>query len=167
MINRALNTLESGRVMRYHAAPTVTPQMLGHHAWGVAVIALYLTGGNPSAELLKACILHDAAELFTGDVPFSVKRDNLEAKAMYELLEAQAHANLVMELPDLTSSDQAILKLADTLEGLIWCYKNEREGPVTHRWLHALKAGLEKFTQVLPQDILDRAMLLAMKPRTK
>lgn len=153
--------------MRYHAAPTVTPQMLGHHAWGVAVIALYLTGGNPSAELLKACILHDAAELFTGDVPFSVKRDNREAKAMYELMEAQAHTNLVMELPDLTLSDQAILKLADTLEGLIWCYKNEREGPVTDRWVDALKAGLKKFKAVLPPEILHRATLISAKPRTK
>ena len=46
------NTLESGRVNRYHAAPTVAPQNDAHHQWNAAMLLLYITEGNCSKEAL-------------------------------------------------------------------------------------------------------------------
>jgi 5'-deoxynucleotidase YfbR-like HD superfamily hydrolase len=161
VITRATNTLESGRVMRYHAAPTVQAQQLGLHAWGVAVIALYLTEGEASKELLVACVLHDAAELITGDVPFTVKRNCRAAKELYAQLEEDAHEHHVLGMPQLTVQEEAILKLADTIEGLLWCRKTETNGPVADRWRISLDNAFSKFSTVLSQDIIARAGCLA------
>jgi hypothetical protein len=144
---RAANTLESGRVARYHAAPSVAPQTVGLHSWGVAVLAVYITGGAPSAALLQQAIMHDAAEIFIGDVPFTVKRDHPEVKRRFRELEIHIHDFLVMGAVSLDPHDEAVLKVCDTLEGLIWCRKTEVAGNgfVTGRWVQALDYALKKF----------------------
>ncbi len=157
---RAANTLESGRVRRYHAVPTVEVQTVGLHSWGVAVLCLYITGGNASRELLMQALLHDAAELYTGDVPFTIKRDVPSLKTALSLLEDVAHASIVMDSVTLTPHDQAVLKLCDTVEGLVWCRKTEMTGPVRDRWRQALNVAFEKFAGVLSTEELDRAVVL-------
>ena len=161
MHQRAANTLESGRVVRYHAVPTVGSQTVGLHAWGVAVLCIYVTNGTPSVELLTQALVHDAAELFTGDVPFTVKRDVPTAKLLYRQLEVIAHDNMVMPETGLNPHDAAVLKLCDTLEGLIWCRKTETTGPVRDRWSQALERALAKFSTVLTLAELERATLIA------
>jgi 5'-deoxynucleotidase YfbR-like HD superfamily hydrolase len=160
---RTLATLESGRVSRYHAAPTVQAQTVGLHAWGVAVLVLELSD-NCSKELLQAAILHDSAELYTGDVPFTLKVSEPAVKGLLHEAEVFAHSNIVLDMPLLSESEWAILKLADTIEGLIWCRKTEAEGGcVGPRWMGALKAGFTKFSEVLPPHIIERANLIASK----
>lgn len=153
---RELNTLESGRVTRYHAAPTVSPQALGHHSWGVAVLCMALT--EPSLDLLRAALLHDAGEIVTGDIPFTIKRSSSAMKHLTDELEALAHQDVVMEMPTLSPEEAAVLKLADTLEGLLWCRKTEREGPVGARWEQALAFLLKKYQDLLHPDVLARAV---------
>lgn len=149
---RAANTLEAGRVARYHAAPTVAPQTVGQHSWGVAVLCLYVTGGEASHGLLRQALLHDAAELLTGDVPFTVKRDCRDVKERFDQLERIVHANLVMEDVELDEHDAAVLKICDTVEGLIWCRKTELTGPVRDRWRESLNRALQKFAPVLSEE---------------
>lgn len=157
-IQRAANSLEAGRVRRYHAAPTVEAQTVGLHSWGVALLCLYITGGNASRELLAQAILHDTAELVTGDIPFTVKRDRVDVKKVFDELEACAHANWVMPSFVLSPHDAAVLKLCDTLEGLIWCRKTELTGPVRERWLNALYRALDKFAPFISPTEHQRAM---------
>lgn len=158
---RAANTLEAGRVVRYHAVPTVQPQNVGHHSWGVAIIALFITGGNASKELLTECLMHDSAELFTGDVPFTVKRDNADVKKRFDAMEDTVRLNeLLLPPADLSSHDAAVLKLADTLEGFIWCRKTEIHGPVKDRWVAAFGRAIDKFAPVLGSQELHNATLL-------
>ena len=154
---RAANTLEAGRVARYHAAPTVAPQTVGHHSWGVAVLCLYVTGGEASRELIIQALVHDAAELHTGDVPFTVKRDLPEVKGLFRDLEAHAHRCLVMDECSLNPHDAAVLTLCDTVEGLIWCRKTEQTGLVRERWRGALNRAFEKFAGVCSEKELWRA----------
>ena len=159
-LRRSLNTLEAGRVSRYHAAPTVQAQTVGHHSFGVAVFVMYLTGGTASAALLFAALNHDSAEIFTGDVPFTTKRSHPEAKALFDSLETEAYEKNLIPMPALTPAEQAILKMADTMEGLAWSYKTEAHGgPVTLRWSAALGQAIIKFTPVLSDtpQVLDRA----------
>lgn len=158
--NRAANTLEAGRVSRYHAVPTVAPQTVGLHAYGVAVLCLYITGGEASAALLRQALLHDAAELVTGDIPFTVKRDRPEVKALFNELEELAHERWVFPASELSTREAAILKLCDTIEGLIWCRKTELTGPVRHRWVEALNKALGKFEGLLTDDEFSRAVHL-------
>lgn len=157
---RAANTLEAGRVARYHAAPTVAPQTVGQHSWGVAVLCLYVTGGKASHSLLRQALLHDAAELVTGDVPFTVKRAYHDVKARFDQLEQLAHANLVMDDVELDEHDAAVLKICDTVEGLIWCRKTELTGPVRERWRDALNCVLDKFAKHIGEEALIRVVNL-------
>lgn len=163
-LQRTCNTLEAGRVVRYHAVPTVGTQTVGLHSWGVAIILLYLTEGNVRAELLQAAILHDAPEIHTGDIPFTVKRDSATIKKALQELEDEAHRNVVLPFPQLQPSEEALLKVADTLEGLLWCRKTEFTGPVHGRWVSSLERALEKFKDRLSPTILARAHVLAYHP---
>ena len=160
-IDRALLTLEAGRVARYHAAPTVAPQSVGLHSYGVAVLCLHLCGGYPSAELLQAALLHDAPEIITGDVPYTTKRNSPTIKHELEQLEERVYNYDVLPFPKLTEAEVATLKLADTLDGLIWCRKTETRGPVLDRWAEALDVALRKSASIVEPDVLMRAQELA------
>lgn len=161
-LSRTCNTLEAGRVARYHAAPSVQPQTVGLHSYGVAIILLYLTEGTASAALLQAALLHDAPEIFTGDVPFTAKRRSRNLEVELLELEEQAHNHIVLPFPNLQPSEVALLKLADTLEGLIWCRKTEHaQGPVLARWVRALEDAHAKFATVLTLEVIHRSKALA------
>lgn len=151
-------------MVRYHAVPTVGTQTVGLHSWGVAVILLYLTEGNVRVELLQAAILHDAPEIHTGDIPFTTKRDNPVIKKALAELEAEAHRTIVLPFPELQPSEEALLKVADTLEGLLWCRKTEFTGPVHARWMSSLYRAFDKFSDLLAPSIISRAKVLADHP---
>lgn len=159
---RALETLETGRVVRYHAAPTVQPQNVGHHSWGVAILVLYITNNTASPELLRECLMHDTAEYFTGDVPFTVKRDNVAVKTQLDLMEETARREFLLLGPIVLSDhDKAVLKLADTLDGFLWCFKTEA-APYTirKRWEASFQIGVVKFSTVLTVDEIVRAQYI-------
>lgn len=161
LVDRVLLTLEAGRVARYHAAPTVAPQSVGLHSYGVAVLCLHLCGGCASAELLQAALLHDAPEIITGDVPYTTKRNSPTIKHELEELEERVYDYDVLPFPKLTQAEVATLKLADTLDGLIWCHKTENRGPVLDRWAEAMGIALQKYAGVVEPDVLMRAKELA------
>lgn len=158
---RTLWTIESGRVARYHAAPTVAPQTVGLHSWGVAMIVLYLTQGQASSALLVCALMHDVAELHTGDIPFGVKRRSPEIKALLGRMEEEAHSTLALPIPELDAKDQALLKIADTLEGLLWCKKTENFPLVLPRWQVSLNTAHEKFAPAVGDDVIARSVALA------
>lgn len=146
-IERLHHTLQSGKVLRYHAAPSVTPQSLAHHQWGVAALVMELTNFNCSAMLLAEALLHDTGELTTGDIPYTLKRDNPSLKALVKDLEFAARRDFTLCAPlRLTEQEHAVLKMADTLEGLLWCCENEKPPQVVRsRWITAYHAGIVKF----------------------
>ena len=163
---RLQNTLTAGEVIRYHAAPTVDSQNVAAHSWGVAVIVLYLTSSYCSGSLLAEALLHDAAELYTGDIPFTTKRDSPRMKAASVALEGKARSDflLVPHVTTLNAQEQAILKVADTLEGLLWCTAHEAVGgPVQIRWYEAYNRARAKFN--LPPAMWVRANELVANRR--
>lgn len=150
---RLANTLLSGLVTRYHAVPSVRPQTTGQHQWGVAVLMIYLTEAQCSVCALMEAVLHDTAELYTGDVPFTVKRDNPELKAAFDRLEKYHRENDLLEEVGLCNRSRMLLKLCDTLEGLIWCACYEQVGGcVGPRWQEAYKKCTDKFYFELEKD---------------
>lgn len=161
---RVLNTLESGEVLRYHAAPGVTKQTDAHHAWGVAVLAMYLVP-TLSVDLLKECLLHDSGELVTGDVPFTAKMAGSVLKNLQHEQEENARTDHMITPPILSERERAILKICDTLEGLIWCAKEEaavmfdgmHRGQVYRRWIGAYNHCYDKFFDFLSTEEWRRA----------
>lgn len=158
---RCIGTLHSGGVQRYHAVPSVLDkQRVDSHAWSVAMIVLCLTEGTASRDLLLHALLHDAAEIVTGDIPYTVKRSHVELKSIVDAIADSAHEQLLYPLPPLMKHETALLKMADTLDGWRWCQLHEAIGPVSNRWAGAYANACAKFAGVLSEDVLDRAALL-------
>lgn len=65
-IEKLENTLKSGEVVRYHTTPRVGRQSNAEHSWNVAIIYWWLFG-RPNG------LVHDAPELYVGDLPAPTK----------------------------------------------------------------------------------------------
>jgi hypothetical protein len=76
----------AGQVIRFHTWPVHHRQTVGEHTWQVMRIYYQIWGPLPT-ELTTYFIWHDAGELFTGDIPFPVKRDNPDLKRIMDVLE--------------------------------------------------------------------------------
>ena len=122
-----LTTLEAGNVIRYHATPHVKPQTVAEHTWGVAVIYTYIKNliGHERVDASHV-LLHDCAELFTGDVPFTLKRDHPTIKQLFDQVEEYYAENLMVPQFNDFPENKLIMKVADYVEGLIYCSKHER-----------------------------------------
>lgn len=142
LAQRALNLLDAGEVIRFHAVPTITGQTVGQHSYGVAAIlvALGMMVDPEDRWVVSNAILHDAAELITGDMPFTVKRSSPEAKTMMDQMELVAEMSHFLPQTRLSKRQILFLKLADMLEGLRWCLVgHERGNPiVAGRWAAAI-----------------------------
>ena len=69
------STRMGGMVKRYPTWPTTQQQTVGEHSWQVMRIYLRLWGGLPE-NVARYILWHDVAEVYTGDLPFPLKRDN-------------------------------------------------------------------------------------------
>jgi hypothetical protein len=161
-ITRILNVLESGEVQRFHAVPSVPSQSVAQHAWGVAILASFVKK-DPRPEFILHALSHDMAELYTGDIPFTTKR---EVPGMNELLDGAEqvyYRSHLFDLPRITKGEKLVLKLCDMLEGLRWTKLNERATLVVYsRWATAINILLnEPLTSTLiDSEELERARKL-------
>lgn len=156
---RALETLISGEVRRYHAAPTVAPQTIAAHCWGVAMILYYIEPAIPLRVLMEA-LLHDVGEAYAGDMTFTAKRDNPGLKDVMHDIEHKARSAFFLEGPRPFPVEQSwvsLLKVADTLDGLWWCYRAERGRLIFERWDESYCIARTKFAQHLTHERWERA----------
>lgn len=112
---------DAGAVTRWHTWPTIKPQDLATHSWGVAMIVAQIAPGRH--DLLLPALAHDLAESYTGDSPYTVKRDSPELKEILNFLEDEF--NTSHDLPRynaLEGLDAHILKWADMYE--LYLYAN-------------------------------------------
>lgn len=120
------------------------------HSWEVATIAHALAvihnrrcGGQVDANAVAAAALfHDAAEVFTGDLPSPVKYHDADITRAYKALERAAERDLLALVPEdlrqdyrellleegLPEPHRALIKAADTLAAYIKCEAELRAG---------------------------------------
>ena len=112
----AKNLLASGGVRRWHTIRDLN-QTTAEHSWGVATI-ISLCHPNPSADLLRAALLHDCHEKMFGDIPSPIKDRWPEVKAAEDHAEVLFFHDLGLVSPydHLSASDLAWLDWADKLE---------------------------------------------------
>ena len=130
-------------IERWALMRNVYKENIAEHSLQVAMIAHMLAvienrkfGGNVDPkEVALAAMYHDAAEVFTGDLPTPVKYQNPRIQEEYKKLEAMAEEKLVASLPEEFRDDFAplvessrtdenvhrIVKDADCLCALIKC----------------------------------------------
>jgi len=150
---KIIDTIAAGLVARYHAAPSVEPQSVAHHSWNVAVLVHYLYPAAPKDLIIEA-LGHDVGEYWTGDAPFSIKRDHPEIKELYTDLEFKhRYYDSTMPTIELPSANAKLLKLCDTLDGFLWCSLHERGTRISDRWNESYNLARKKFWDDL--DVID------------
>ena len=106
-------------IKRYHTVDGIE-DTVGHHSHGVACLCLYLTDNAASAALLRAALLHDVEEIFTGDIPAQVKWQNPGLNEELDIIINQRlEENDLVVL--LSKQELHILKNADILDLIMCC----------------------------------------------
>jgi hypothetical protein len=137
---------EGGAVVRFH-------QHIGHvldtdarHSHGVAVLCYFLTDGAPSVNLLMAALSHDLAEQVVGDIPYTAKRNISGLKATCDAMEQEVLSKYGLSFT-LTEAEQRTLRLADALDGMLYCCHEAALGNHTTlrrvyaKWLEGLRVN--------------------------
>ena len=114
---------EAGAVSRWHTMPQVGgPLQVGQHSWGVAVLILTFCDRGPTLCLLRAALLHDAHERWSGDSPSPARRaipalqeGENEAQARFWEWAMETHPEACLEDWEL-----AWLRLMDCVEAWLW-----------------------------------------------
>jgi Predicted hydrolases of HD superfamily len=118
---------ESARTLRWHTEPVLHRQTVGEHTYGVLMLVMELTSWQASRNLMAAALLHDTAERRFGDVPSPTKR-LLELKESFDGLEETFMEENRIPLPALGKAEHRVLKIADYLEGAMFCAFETRRG---------------------------------------
>src|SRR5574337_169888 len=112
----------AGQVRRYHTEVTIKDQSVGEHSFNVAWLCHLLTKQRPMSALLLHALAHDAAKPATGDIPAPTKR-SLKIRDTVDALENEIMGKAGLDLPPLDDHNAHILKLADALDGVLWCLR--------------------------------------------
>lgn len=105
----------AGLVKRYHTWPMLREQTVAEHCWRVAGIYVEIFG-LPRAEVLYFCLHHDSGELWSGDIPFKLKKHMPDLGAAMRQAEQAGLDKLKIKLPELTEEERIQVKIADLLE---------------------------------------------------
>lgn len=116
---RIIAAREGGAVRRCHVAFPNVHHDVAQHCYGVVSILMILHP-EPSLNLIKACLWHDVAERWTGDVPSTAKDCD---EALRERLDALEHAiNDALGFSfELSEVESLWLKFCDLLDLALWC----------------------------------------------
>ena len=118
---------DGGATKRFHTVQTITQNTVAEHSWGVAMLCNLLTNGKASKELLWAALIHDMAECETGDIPAPSKRifGLREQMSQHEL---GILVRIGFDMPPLNAQEKYVLKVADCLDGVLFCTRELRMG---------------------------------------
>ncbi|MAO24080.1 MAG: hypothetical protein CMJ25_25295 [Phycisphaerae bacterium] len=145
----------SGRVMRWHTNPLMAgtgDRLDGHHARVAQIILEHHP--DPSADLLRAALTHDAGEMIVGDLPADLKRERPEIAARHYWEEIAARDRIAGEFPDLDDDDDAWLRWADRLDAYLWAQHHGMDMTTTEwRLAHEEIARLEAMLSVVDDEV--------------
>lgn len=118
-IDKLIRLREAGNIERAHVLPHHGSYTVGKHSFDMALLLLALHP-NPSFELLRACIVHDLGERYTGDVPHPAKMADGELARRIERQERAARSMMGVDFT-LDVEEQRWLTGLDMIEFLLWC----------------------------------------------
>jgi len=107
----------AGSVRRYHTWPVNREQTVADHSFHVLRLYWTLFGSVPP-EVTEYIIWHDMGELWTGDSPYPLKRNNPELKDKLDLIEMEGVLAMGGAVSDLTTDQKKRIKVCDYVEML-------------------------------------------------
>ena len=120
---------DGGQSKRYHTALVLKEQNIAEHSFGVAWFCELLTQGQARKELIMAALAHDLAEHMVGDIPSPVKRQLGVSEQFHRFEHGHLRtAGLGTYEDELYQGEQATLKLADMMDGMMYCIRERRLG---------------------------------------
>jgi len=135
LVDRIINTYESGLVQRYHTHPRFARfgQTDAAHQWGVMMLVL-MCHPNPSKNLLIEAAAHDTGERFSADLPSPVKKLDPVLAESFDKLELGVRINRTIAPLELTEDEYAFLKCMDVLECYLFAANTLPEALSTKNW---------------------------------
>lgn len=121
----------AARVKRFHTQPIIGENTVGQHTFNV--IGLICACVPPQAlrpQLLQAALLHDVPERVAGDVPSPTKRSAPGLKQAMDSFESKVlrEAGIADMADYLSATELDWLKLADSLDGFLFCVEQMQMG---------------------------------------
>jgi len=106
----------AGRIDRWHAHPTLHPQTVADHTYGVMQwLRCVVPEVALSKNLMLAALDHDVAEYWTGDIPYTAKRMYPDLQKAISEAEIDIHERLNATY-NLIKEEMGWLKFADLTE---------------------------------------------------
>jgi 5'-deoxynucleotidase YfbR-like HD superfamily hydrolase len=126
----------AGETRRFHTQPVLRTQNIADHSWHVAMLLHIMYGQDEpgiTPVLLMAALCHDAAECRFGDIPSPAKRGMGELMPDFrekwgEMEEAMLEKYALDWNKFLTDDERRQLKLADSMEGAMYCVRELEMG---------------------------------------
>lgn len=134
--------LNGAETKRFHTWPTLREDRVDSHAFRVAMICAVIAqsaepvnGQGLTLPLIMAALTHDLAEHKLGDLPAPAKRDmppmqdGMSFRTAWGLMElALLTENSLDWEPLLSEKEQHWLKLADAMDGALFCTRERMMG---------------------------------------
>lgn len=149
-------------VKRYHTLLTLQSETVGHHSHGVAMLCLLLDP-QASRRLLIAALTHDLAEHVTGDIPSPAKREYGIGDQVNEL-EQRLLNSVGLGVPMLYHYEARTLKLADILQGMLFC---ARELSLGNRRMRAVFNNYVSYAEAMEPVDRERVIFEIIKEQAK
>jgi 5'-deoxynucleotidase YfbR-like HD superfamily hydrolase len=111
----------AGGVKRYHTVPIIGQQTVAEHSFQVCLILTQVFEKKVTANLLKAALFHDLAEVETGDIPAPAKRRYKELHAGAIMAEVTFEREHKIDV-GLSKEEHKMLKFADCYELVLFCF---------------------------------------------
>jgi 5'-deoxynucleotidase YfbR-like HD superfamily hydrolase len=122
----------AGEVQRYHTWPHSREQSVGEHTWQVMRILSIIYPGA-SVNLLHYAIFHDVAEVFTGDLPYPIKKNHPQLSLYLDAIETDVMKHIrktwdILPWHPLSVNEAKIFKLAEYIEMWEWAISERLRG---------------------------------------
>lgn len=119
--------LSTGKIRRYHAETVLGPQSLAEHSWGTVILLIHFWPES-RPEVIRAALIHDIGELWSGDVPAPTKWKFPVLADIVEGIEQDCLKHFGMEIKGLTEEEEAQLSVCDLLELMTFVVHERRSG---------------------------------------
>lgn len=141
--------LESGDVLRCHTLKVLNRQTVGLHTWRALVLLHWIYAPKyPPSDAVYAMLFHDAAEVYTGDMPGNAKASSLVISAAMDELEQDfnKHHELQVELGYIVGK---LITFCDRIDLALYSLEEGKNG--NRRMIAVAKKALEMAEPVMKE----------------